>query len=147
MRRVFGRVTHETRRTMKFKKLGVATAVGAALAAGAGPAHALEQAMAQSLMNVTNFIIFGADGVTPLSVADFTSFSYLDSLTNTGNLDGTFNGKTKSQSGSSASPPVFVSKVDAPIACTGPGCGSGFATENNFAVAPTPPTSLYSRGD
>jgi hypothetical protein len=130
---------------MKFKKLGIAVSVSAALGIGVvGEANALpNQASAQSLMNVTNLLFSNQPAGTLLTPADFTTFTFNDLLTNTATLNGVSTIQTKSQPG-----PPFVSPVNALQACEG-AC-PGYA-ENNFStaarLASVPPTSTFAQGD
>ena len=69
---------------MKLNKLAVAVAVSAAVGAGAaGQANAT--AVAQSLIDITGFILTGPGGA-PLTLADFAQLSFQDNLTNSANL-------------------------------------------------------------
>ncbi len=69
---------------MKLNKLAVAVAVSAAVGAGAaGQANAT--AVAQSLIDITGFILSGPGGGA-LTLADFAQLSFQDNLTNSANL-------------------------------------------------------------
>ena len=129
---------------MKFNKLALATAITAAIAGGAANAVP-NQAVSQSLLNVTNFRLLGA-GLTPLTLGDLTTYSYDISLTNTATLNGVPTIQVASAKGSTANlPNVFTSPVDALKACVGPGCAA--IPENTFTVQPVPPVSLFARSD
>jgi len=130
---------------MKFKKLGVAVAVSAALGVGvAGEAGALpNQAVAQSLMSVTNLLFTNQPLGTVLTPADFTTFTFNDLLTNTATLNGVSTIQSKNQPG-----PPFVSPINANLACVGACPGY---PENTFTIASrlatVPPTSTFAQGD
>lgn len=122
---------------MKFQKLAVTAAVAAACGVGmAGNANAT--ALAESLLNISNFTITNGTGGTPLALTDFSQLNFLDSLNNTASLvPGGSAFQTASSSTFSASP------IDAPQACVGTGCPA----ENTFTVSPPPPGSTFSRSD
>ena len=64
---------------MKFKKLGTAVAVSAALGTGMiGQAHA--DAFAESILLISNFILTKG-GTTPFAVTDFSQLTIQDTLT------------------------------------------------------------------
>jgi len=129
---------------MKFKKLGVAMAVSAALAAGVvGQADAApQQAVAQSLLNVNALMFSGAGGVL-LTPADFTTFTFSDTLTNTANLNGVATIQSKIQPG-----PPFVNVINAPLACVGACPGYPENTFNTASrIATVPPTSTFAQSD
>ena len=121
---------------MKFQKLALTAAVAGACGVGmAGNANA--DALAQALLNITNFTITNGAGGAPLAVTDFSQLSFLDTLTNTSILNGT-PGTTGIMQGSTLS-----LSVDAPQSCI----GACTAPENTFASVPTPPTATYARSD
>jgi hypothetical protein len=123
---------------MKFKKLGTAVAVSAALGAGSiGPAHA--DALAEAALLVRNFILTSG-GTTPLSVTDFVpgTLNITDTLTNTAN------GITApffSSNGSITS--GFVASTDAAQACL----GTCTRPENTFTIELPPPNQTYALSD
>lgn len=120
---------------MKFNKLALSVMTAAALGAGvAGQARA--DAMAQSLLQVSNFTLFSAPA-TPFTVADFSQLNFSDQLTNTSNLNG-LPGPV-----GFASTPTFAPIVDAVQSCI----GTCVSPQNNFVPAPTPPVITYSRSD
>lgn len=120
---------------MSFKKLALSMATAAALGAGvAGQARA--DAMAQSVLQVSNFTLFSAPA-TPFTVADFSQLNFSDQLTNTSNLNG-----VPGPIGFAATP-TFAPIVDAPQSCI----GTCVSPQNNFVPVPTPPVITYSRSD
>lgn len=120
---------------MKLEKLALGAAVAAACGIGmAGNASAT--AMAQSLLTINNFTI--TNGTSPLTLADFSELSFLDSLNNTAVLTP---GGSAFQNASSTT--FSATPIDAPQACVGTGCPA----ENTFTPAPVPPTATYSRSD
>jgi len=119
---------------MKFRKLGIAIAVSAGLSAGmAGQAQA--DALAKSLINITNFILTKG-GTTPFDITDFTQLSVLDRLTNSATLNSSsdFHVALGTTPGGT---------VDALQACVG-ACTSG---QNNFSKDFPPPTGTFARSD
>lgn len=122
---------------MTIKKLAVACGISAAFGLGA-VGNAQADAIANSLIDVSNFILLGNGGVQ-LSLADFVpgSLAFQDNLTNTANLNpGGFQAQFATTSG-------FVPATDALQACVG-ACVFG---QNDFTVHNPPPTSNYARSD
>ena len=89
------------------KKLtATAIAVSAALGAAAASGPAQADALAEAIINVTNFTLTnGSNGGTPLSAGDFSSLTIQDNLTNTASLNpgGLFSATNSSASTFSAS--------------------------------------------
>jgi hypothetical protein len=126
------------------KKLtATAIAVSAALGAAAisGPAQA--DALAEAIINVTNFTLTnGLNGGTPLSVGDFNTLTIQDRLTNTANV-GPLDNPSLNFSATNSSSSTFSASVDALQACVG-ACP---ATQNDFTVHQPPPTATFARSD
>ena len=120
---------------MKLNKLAVAVAVSAAVGAGAaGQANAT--AVAQSLIDITGFILSGPGGGA-LTLADFSQLSFQDNLTNSANL---------TSSGADfqfATTTVFEASTNAAQACV----GTCTAPENSFTPSPVPPVDTFARSD
>jgi len=120
---------------MKFKKLGTAVAVSAALGAGlVSQAHA--DAFAESVLLISNFILTKG-GTTPFDISDFSQLSFLDTLTNSATL---------TPGGSAAfiaSTNTFVASTDAAQACV----GTCTKPQNTFTIDVPPPTSTFARSD
>jgi len=121
---------------MKLQKLALGTAVAAACGVGmAGNANA--DALAQSLLNITNFTITNGSGTPLNATTDFSQLSFLDTLQNTSILNGASGTPGAAQSN------TFVAAVDAPQSCI----GACTFPENTFVSVPTPPTATYARSD
>jgi len=129
---------HITGSDMNFKKMSVALAVAAALGGAAGQANA--SAMAESVLTVSNFVFTDAGGTT-LPFASITNLTFSDRLTDASNLTGFADANFQTTKG------TFTPLTDIPMACSGPGCGTPPAVENNFVPHPPPPPTLFARGD
>jgi len=123
---------------MKLNKKLSAVAVSAAVGAGMISGQAQADALAESIIDVTNFILTGPAGAT-LTVGDFSQLSILDTLTNTATL--TPPGGPGSFAISSTN--TFSASVDALQACVG-ACP---AVQNDFTKHLPPPVSTFSRSD
>jgi hypothetical protein len=122
---------------MTFKKLAVAVGISVAFGLGAA-GNARADAMANALIDVSNFILTGPAGV-PLNITDFSQISFQDTLVNNALLNpGGFDAQF-------AATNTFSAATDAPMACVGAPCAG--IPQNLFVPATVPPTSTYARSD
>ena len=131
----------------QIKLTTTAVAVSAALGAAAvsGPAQA--DALAEAIINVTNFTLTnGSNGGTPLSIGDFASLTIQDRLTNSANI-GPLANPSDQFSATNASSSTFSASVDALQACVSIPTGTCPTTQNDFSTHNPPPTSTFARSD
>ena len=124
-----------------------AVAVSAALGAAAASGPAQADALAEAIINVTNFTLTnGLNGGTPLSVGDFASLTIQDRLTNTANI-GPLSNSSAQSSFTLATASTFSASVDALQACVSIPTGTCPATQNDFSTHNPPPTGTFARSD